>query len=58
MKTYDYAEIFEDCIDDPESVLLKIPPEICDIVGLDPSDTVSVELTETGLEIKKCQKKT
>ena len=52
-KTYLVEELFQDIPDDPDNVLLTIPPEICEHMGLNPGDTVHLEINEGQLILKK-----
>lgn len=46
--TYAAEDIFEDIEGDSENVLMNIPPEVCDAAGLEPGDTIKVELGDQG----------
>lgn len=48
MKTFKAEDIFEDIPDDPDNVLLKIPPEICQEMNWKEGDTLNITLTEEG----------
>jgi bifunctional DNA-binding transcriptional regulator/antitoxin component of YhaV-PrlF toxin-antitoxin module len=52
-KTYKYEEIFSDIADDPENVLMTIPPDVCEMVGLKPGDTVKVTVEDGKLTLSK-----
>lgn len=52
-RTYNYDEIFEDIEGDPDNVLLKIPPEICEEVGFNEGDLIQVTLEGKALLIMK-----
>ena len=55
MKTfeYNYEDIFQDVEGDPDNVLLTIPEEVCNIMGIVPGDTVKFELINDALHIRK-----
>lgn len=53
MTTYNVEEIFEDIPNDPDNVLMKIPEEICQALGLEPGDTLSIKMENEGLVIRK-----
>ena len=48
-----YEDLFEEIPDDPDNVLMNIPPEVCKAANLKPGDTVIIEQSGTGLVIKK-----
>ena len=49
----DYDDVFENIPDDPDNVLMTIPPEVCKAAKIKPGDTVSVEKVGNSLVIKK-----
>ena len=51
--TYKVEGLFEDIPDDPDNVLLKIPPEICEAQGWNPGDTINIEVKEGTLVLTK-----
>lgn len=55
MKTfeYNYEDIFQDVEGDPDNVLLTIPEEVCNIMGVVPGDTVKFEVINNALHIRK-----
>ena len=54
MYTYKVEDIFQDIEDDPENVLMTIPPEICEKLGWKVGDTLIIETTEDScISIKK-----
>lgn len=56
-KTYKYEDIFEDDPNDPDNVLMTIPPEICEEVGIEPGDPVKILVGDQGtLIIEKIKK--
>lgn len=52
-KTYLVEELFEDIPGDPDNVILKIPPEICEQQGWKEGDTVNVQVEEGKMVITK-----
>lgn len=52
-RTYTVDELFEDIPDDTDNCILKIPPEICEEMGLDAGNTVSITAEEGKLIIRK-----
>lgn len=46
--TYKVEEIFTDIPDDPENVLMTIPPELCEKLNWKPGDKIKVELGDQG----------
>lgn len=48
MIEYKVEDIFEDIEDDPDNILMNIPPEICEQMGWQPGDTLSIQ-TERGV---------
>jgi formylmethanofuran dehydrogenase subunit D len=53
MTTYKYEEIFEDIPGDPDNVMMKIPPEICEAQGWKEGDTIHIEVKDGALVISK-----
>ena len=51
--TYKVEELFEDIPDDPNNVLLKIPPEVCEAQGWKPGDTLNIEVKDGTLVLTK-----
>lgn len=49
---YNADEIFEEIPGDPESVLLKIPPELAASMGWEPGDTIQVTATDKSIELR------
>jgi bifunctional DNA-binding transcriptional regulator/antitoxin component of YhaV-PrlF toxin-antitoxin module len=45
---YKVEDIFEDIPDDPENVLMNLPQEVMDEVGISPGDTVKILLGDQG----------
>ena len=52
-KTYLVEELFEDIPGDPDNILFKIPPEICDQAGWEIGDTLNISVEEGAMVIKK-----
>jgi len=52
-KEYTYDEVFESIPGDNDNVLLNLPDELCEEVGLCPGDTVTVKLINGSLVISK-----
>jgi hypothetical protein len=52
-KTYLVEELFEDIEGDPDNIIFKIPPEICELQGWKEGDTMHIEATDGQLIIKK-----
>jgi hypothetical protein len=46
--TYNAEDIFEEIPTDLENVMMKIPPEVADEIGLKPGDTVKVLWGDQG----------
>ena len=55
--TYNVTDIFEEIPEDPKNMLMKLPPEICQEIGLIPGDTVKLLIGDQGtLIIEKVKK--
>jgi hypothetical protein len=52
-KTYLVEDIFQDIPDDPDHVLMTIPPEICEQAGMRPGDVISIEVKDGQMIITK-----
>jgi AbrB family looped-hinge helix DNA binding protein len=48
MYTYKVEDIFEDIEDDPDNVLMNIPPEILEQMGWKEGDTLNIEVTDNN----------
>jgi frataxin-like iron-binding protein CyaY len=46
--TYKVEDIFEDIPNDLENVLMNIPPEVSDKMGLVPGDVIKIEVGDQG----------
>jgi hypothetical protein len=51
--TYNSEEVFQDDPDDPESVLLTIPEDICKEIGWEPGDNIHIEVFEGSIRLRK-----
>jgi hypothetical protein len=51
--TYTVEELFEDIPDDPNNVIFKIPPEICEAQGWKEGDTMSIKVEDGAMIISK-----
>lgn len=47
-KTYKAEQIFEDIPGDPDNVNMTIPPEVCEAAGIEPGDTVRIQVGDQG----------
>ena len=52
-QTFNVEDIFEDIPGDPDNVMMKIPPEICELQGWKEGDTLNVTLENGAIVIKK-----
>lgn len=52
-KTYLVEELFEDIEGDPDNVIFKIPPEICELQGWKEGDTMHITVEDGAMIIKK-----
>ncbi len=51
--TFKAEDIFEDIPGDPDNVIMKIPPEICESQGWKEGDTLNVKLENGTIIISK-----
>jgi len=51
--TYTVEELFEDIDGDPDNVMLKIPPEICEAQGWKEGDVLNITVENGALIITK-----
>jgi hypothetical protein len=51
--TFKVEEIFEDIPGDPDNVMMKIPPEICEQQGWNIGDTLHIEVIDGAIHISK-----
>jgi len=59
-KQYEYKveDIFQDIPNDPENIMMNLPPEVMEEAGIKPGDTVKILLGDQGsLIIEKLDKK-
>jgi|TARA_A200000159_G_C7011359_1_gene209928 hypothetical protein len=54
-REYKVEEIFEDIEDDPENVLMNIPPEISEQMGWQPGDTLKINIERGVISITKVE---
>ena len=54
-REYKVEEIFEDIEDDPETVLMNIPPEISEQMGWQPGDTLKINIERGVISITKVE---
>ena len=54
-KTYSVEEIFEDIKDDPNNVLMNIPPEISETMGWKEGDTLKITVENGQMVITKVE---
>jgi hypothetical protein len=47
-KTYLAEDVFEEIPGDPDNVIFKIPPEICDQAGFQDGDTIVIEVDDSN----------
>jgi hypothetical protein len=52
-KTFLVEELFEDIPGDPDNVMMKIPPEICEQNGWKEGDTLNIVVENGALIITK-----
>jgi hypothetical protein len=51
--TFKVEEIFEDIPGDPDNVMMKIPPEICEAQGWKEGDTLNIKVENGAIIISK-----
>jgi len=51
--TYTVEELFEDIEGDPENVIMKLPPEICEAQGWVEGDTINIEVKDGAMILSK-----
>ncbi len=51
--TFLAEEIFEDIPGDPDNVMMKIPPEICEAQGWKEGDTLNIKVEDGAIVISK-----
>jgi anaerobic selenocysteine-containing dehydrogenase len=52
-KTYKVGEIFKPIPDDPENVIMQIPPELCEQMGWTEGDTIHISVDEGVITLSK-----
>ena len=52
-KTYLVEELFEDIEGDPDNVIFKIPPEICELQDWKEGDTLNIKVEDGAMIISK-----
>lgn len=52
-REYKVEDIFEDIKDDPDNVLMNIPPEISERMGWNPGDTLKIIVEKGVISITK-----
>jgi formylmethanofuran dehydrogenase subunit D len=52
-KTYLVEDLFEDIPGDPDNVIFKIPPEICEQAGWKEGDSINIQANEGQIILKK-----
>jgi hypothetical protein len=51
--TYKVEELFEDIEGDPDNVIFKIPPEICELQGWKEGDTINIKVEDGAMVLSK-----
>lgn len=51
--TYTVEELFEDIPGDPDNVMMKIPPEICELQGWQVGDLLNISVENGAIIISK-----
>ena len=51
--TYTVDELFEDIPGDPDNVIMKLPPEICEQQGWKEGDTINIEVKDGAMTLSK-----
>lgn len=49
---YEAVEIFEEIPGEPDSVMMKIPPELAETLGWQPGDTIAVAAIGESIELR------
>ena len=52
-KTYTYEEIFQEIPNDPENIMMTIPPEICESQGWKEGDVINIEVVDGAMILSK-----
>lgn len=53
MTTYNASDLFEEIPGDPDNVMLKLPPEICEAQGWKEGDTISIKVENGAMILSK-----
>jgi hypothetical protein len=51
--TYTVEELFEDIPGDPDNVIFKIPPELCETQGWKEGDTINIKVEDGAMILSK-----
>lgn len=51
--TYTVEELFEDIPGDPDNVIMKLPPEICEAQGWKEGDTINIKVEDGKMVLSK-----
>jgi hypothetical protein len=51
--TYTVDELFEDIPGDPDNVIMKLPPEVCEQQGWKEGDTINIEVKDGAMILSK-----
>jgi len=51
--TFLAEELFEDIPGDPDNVMMKLPPELCEQMGWKEGDTLNIEVEDGAMVISK-----
>ena len=52
-KTYLVEDLFEDIPNDPDHVIMKLPPEICEVQGWVEGTTLNIQVEDGKMIISK-----
>lgn len=53
MTTYTVEELFEDIPGDPDNIIMKLPPEICELQGWKEGDTIRIVVEDGKMVLTK-----
>jgi hypothetical protein len=53
MTTYKVEDLFEDIPGDPENIIFKIPPAICEAQGWKEGDTINIKVEDGAMILSK-----
>ena len=51
--TYKVEDLFEDIPGDPDNVIMKLPPEICEQQGWVEGDTINIKVEDGAMILSK-----